>query len=384
MSRHHVIIGDGITAAAFLANVVARIGDTVTLIGPNVYRFGAGLTYLEHGTDQPWRLAYLLDQPNGAMGDGFVRWLERHWQTLYEEIALTQPYHIERWQPVLNEADLSRFDAPRAIYGRYVSERASEDMERLTGKGVTIRRITGLATQAARQGNRFRITLSTGEMILADSVDVATGGPANERFGPDSGPTAFTTLYGNETALFEALDAVPEVACIGASRQVLDLVQFLRSVRPDRGLTLRIIGSDSAEKLADDPAYQCLLREGRISEEPGVVTWVYAEAPGRVRVRLRRQDGMSQEFVLPLVVNTGGPGQHLALDLFVSGMIAEGWLRLNEDKTGIELGGDLEGEVPGLRYMSTAAMAIGGAKTDVCWLGLEALIQVMRARAAPQ
>ena len=71
--QHLAIIGDGAVAAAFLS--VARLvpGDRLTLIGPNVHRFGAGRFYADHDARHPWRLAYLLDRPDGEMREGFAK-----------------------------------------------------------------------------------------------------------------------------------------------------------------------------------------------------------------------------------------------------------------------------------------------------------------------
>ena len=60
-------------------------GDRLTLIGPTVHRFGAGRFYADHDARHPWRLAYLLDRPNGEMTEGFADWLAAEWPVLLPE-----------------------------------------------------------------------------------------------------------------------------------------------------------------------------------------------------------------------------------------------------------------------------------------------------------
>lgn len=174
--QHLAIIGDGAVAAAFLS--VARLvpGDRLTLIGPNVHRFGAGRFYADHDARHPWRLAYLLDRPNGEMTEGFADWLAAEWPVLLPEIAVAQPLHVRRWSEALSEGAFGDFAAPRAIYGRYLARRSSERLAKLVEDGVQVQLITGLATDLSRADDQFRITLASGEVIKADRVDVATGG----------------------------------------------------------------------------------------------------------------------------------------------------------------------------------------------------------------
>ena len=68
--------------------------------------------------------------------------------------------------------------------------------------GVQVRQRTALAIDLAKDEHGFRITLATGEVIRsADSGGRGHRGPSPQRFGADSGPTAFTTLYGNEQTI---------------------------------------------------------------------------------------------------------------------------------------------------------------------------------------
>ena len=381
VSRHLAVIGDGATAAAFLAATDARQGDQLTIIGPWVGRLGAGRVYADHGSGDAWRFGYLLDRPNGEMGGGFAGWLAGQWPEQRQEIAAYQPRHLARWHAALSAGDFDAFAAPRALYGRFLSEQSRTRLADLAETGVAIRLVPGIASDIAREGEMFRITLSTGEAIRADRVDVATGGPANQRFGSDAGPTAFTTLHGNERAIAEVLTPGQEVTCLGASPDVLDVLHFLRSVRPDDEMALRVIRGEKAPYLEADPDYRALKDAGRIVEEPGHVDWVYAEAPGQVRVRSRRADGERVERTVPVAINTAGAGEHLAVDLLISGLIAKGWLRLDEGRKGLVVRADLSAEMDGLRYLSSAVRRVGDTPLDGEPTGTAAMARLIRAGA---
>lgn len=240
--------------------------------------------------------------------------------------------------------------------------------------------VAGLASDIERQDSEFRITLAGGEVIRADRVDVATGGAGNQRFGSDSGPTAFTTLHGNEEAIAEVHQPGWEVACLGASADVLDVMQFMHAALPVRKPRLRILGDAAESGLAGDPMLRAWMREGRIEVMPGVVTWVYAEEAGKVRVRLQQTDGTISEVVVPLVVNTAGPGDQLALDFVTSGMVSRGWLDLDEDKRGVAVGSGFAGRVDGLRYASSAVRRLDGSDWDACAVDPDGLVRLMRAK----
>lgn len=94
----------------------------------------------------------------------------------------------------------------------------------------------------AKQGDSIRITLQNGEALIADSVDVATGGPSNQRYGADAGSTAFTRLYGNEDAIDSAISKGKyAVTCLGANAAMLDVLRFLQSVMPERDIRMQVI-----------------------------------------------------------------------------------------------------------------------------------------------
>jgi len=53
MQNHHVIIGDGVTAAEFATTHRCVAGDTITIIGPNVENLSRGVAYAKAPADAP-------------------------------------------------------------------------------------------------------------------------------------------------------------------------------------------------------------------------------------------------------------------------------------------------------------------------------------------
>lgn len=443
--HHHLIIGDGASAAALAETLALRSGDQLTILGANAGQFGRGLAYADHPGHAPWRYAYLLNSPSGAFGEGFVEWFEANWGDIRPRIAAYQPRWLEFAADHLAAGDFGAVFAPRAIFGDYLAEIGRGTLAKHVEAGVKVQQRTGLTTDLAKDEHGFRITLATGEVIRADRVDVATGGPSPQRYGADSGPTAFTTLYGNEQAIAEVLRPKQEVTCLGGNAAMLDVLRLMQSVMDEQDIRLRVItrGSEpepliwtrprkaavtprltgpyrdaeallaavdaeiaafraesatmaelrpgylswaaetglrallpslterrkvmpqlerrfrrgTHDSLAD---YARLRAAGQIVEERGEITWVYAEAEGKTRIRLKRVDtDTTDEIVVPIVINTSGAGDQLPVDLLASGLIRNGWLRMNETKTGLIVGPGLETEVEGLRYLSPAVTEIG-------------------------
>lgn len=443
--HHHLVIGDGASAAALAGAVQLGRGERLTIVGADAGQLGRGLAYRDDRPVAPWRYAYLMNSPSGAFGDEFVGWFEKNWREIREKIATYQPRWLDFAAENLDAGDIGAVFCPRAVFGDYISKIARESLARHAQSGVDVQIRTALASDLARTEHGFLITLATGEVIRADRVDVATGGPVPQRYGADAGPTAFTTLYGNEAAIAEVLQPGQEVTCLGGNAAMLDVLRFLQSVMDERDIRLRVINRGAAPepliwkrpraaavepKLAgpyatadallsamdaeiarfraagatmaelrpgylewagacDMPTllpdiaerrrlmpqlerrfrrgthdslvdYARLRNAGQIVEDRAEITWVYAEAAGKVRIRLKRVGaGRQEEIVTPLAINTSGPGDQFAVDLFTSGLIRNGWLRMNETKTGLCVGPGLETEVKGLRYLSPAVTEIG-------------------------
>ena len=466
--HHHLIIGDGASAAALAETLVLTSGDQLTILGANAGQFGKGMAYADHPSAAPWRYAYLLNSPSGAFGESFVEWFEANWGDIRSRIAAYQPRWLDFAADHLDAGDFGAVFAPRAVFGDYLAEIGQGILAMHAEAGVRVQQRTALATDLAKDEHGFRITLATGEVIRADRVDVATGGPSPQRFGADSGPTAFTTLYGNEQTIAEVLRPGQEVTCLGGNAAMLDVLRLMQSVMDEQDIRLRVItrgskpeqliwarprkepvtpkltgpyrdadallaavdaeiaafrakGASMAElrpgylgwaaergletllpslserrkvmpqlerrfrrathnSLAD---YARLQAAGQIVEEHGEITWVYAETERKTRIRLKRAGTRTnEEITTSVVINTSGPGDQLAMDLLTSGLIRNGWLRMNETKTGLIVGPGLETEVEGLRYLSPAVTEIGA---EVLAFPLEDVSALAaRAKAANQ
>ncbi len=239
--RHQLIIGDGASAAALAKSPPLIAGDTLTILGSNAAQLGRGLAYDDHAGGAPWRYAYLMNSPSGAFGDEFVNWFESNWDGIRPMISSYQPRWLEFAKDHLAAGDFGAVFAPRNVFGDFLAEAARGALADHVSNGVTVEKRTALANDLARDAHGFRITLATGEVIRADRVDVATGGPSPQRFGADSGPTAFTTLYGNEDAIAEVLRPGQEVTCLGGNAAMLDVLRFMQSVMDEQDIRLRVI-----------------------------------------------------------------------------------------------------------------------------------------------
>lgn len=248
--RHHAVIGDGATAAEFAGTTLLERGDTLTIIGPGVGALGRGLAYADVPEDQPWRDAYLLNSPSGVVDPDFADWMVETWPAVVRRMTGRRPDWLGFGQRHIEAGDFAALFAPRAIVGDYLSARSAAMLQDLAARGVTVTRRHALATDLARHGDGFRITLAGGETVVADTVDVATGGPAVQRFGSDAGPTAFTTLYGNEDAIAPLLSRGREIVCLGANAAMLDVLRFAQAVLGDGNVRLTVI---SASRLMPEP-----------------------------------------------------------------------------------------------------------------------------------
>jgi len=171
--------------------------------------------------------------------------------------------------------------------------------------------------------------------------------------------------YDTAEALLDAVDAeITRLRAAGADmaalrpgfRRVLDGGGFARLL-PDPAERQRIgarlerrFRRGTHDSIAQ---FQRLRQANRIGCLTGPIDRVYAEAPNWVHVWLSGQ----RKLVVPLVVNTSGPGNQLGVDLMTTGLIRRGWLRL--EAGGIATRDGLQAEVAGLRYLSPALTRIG-------------------------
>jgi hypothetical protein len=122
--------------------------------------------------------------------------------------------------------------------------------------------------------------------------------------------------------------------------------------------------------------FQRLREAGQVRLVQGRVTRVWARAPGEVEIRLT---GPDREIVAPLVVNCAGAGDQRAFDLLTTGLLRNGWLRMEQASGGIAVGEGLETEVPGLRYLSPAVTELGARVMPLPLYDLAGLRALVRA-----
>ncbi len=203
------IVGGGCAAAFLLAELAAR--DTaadVTVIEP-ASRIGPGGAY---STPDP---QHLLNVRAGVLGasandpDGFVRWLREHGV----------------------DSTSAQFQ-PRARYGDYLADVASDAIERMRERGRSVEHRRARAI-GIRRPERLEVQLDDESTIVADHVVVAIG-PAPSRL-----PDSIRELAGDrgidDPWSAEALTAVPVGATtllIGMGLTAVDLALTTCTVDP--------------------------------------------------------------------------------------------------------------------------------------------------------
>ncbi|MBM1222314.1 FAD/NAD(P)-binding protein [Ponticoccus sp. SC2-23] len=243
--RHHAIIGDGATAAAFATHVPLDPGDGLTIIGPGPApgQFGRGLAYPDPGRGCLWRDAYLLNSPAEAVEPDFVPWVRERWDRIFPRISAV-PGWVALNTGHLQAMDIAAMFLPRSIFGDFLVERAEAGLERQEARGVILTRIGTRATGIEQAETGFRVPLSDGAQIEADSVDVATGAPRQ------GGRLGFA-LHGNEDAILDRLRPGAPIVCIGANATMLDLIRLIRCklCRDDVDLTILTLSGRLPEPL---------------------------------------------------------------------------------------------------------------------------------------
>jgi uncharacterized NAD(P)/FAD-binding protein YdhS len=136
----------------------------------------------------------------------------------------------------------------------------------------------------------------------------------------------------------------------------------LNAILPDRaeqrhlqvGLEPRFRRGTS-DSIAD---FDRLHTAGQIEILQGCVEAVTPAAPSGAIVTYRAA-GRTGQLHAPLVINTSGPRDPLALDPLARRLLGDGILRANPDRTGLILRDGLRTELDGLRYLSPVVTEIG-------------------------
>ncbi|WP_147125189.1 FAD/NAD(P)-binding protein [Shimia ponticola] len=230
--EHRVIIGDGVTAAAFVETAQLKAGDHLTVIGPNADGLGRGIAYAAETEETPWRYAYLLNSPADDIDPDFGGWLEDRWDALRDMMQGRSPNWVAAAQPLVDRGDIRGLNVPRAVYGDFLEERATSALEVHRANGVTVQFINAAADRLEQTSDGFSV--HAGEQIVhATSVDVATGGPATQRIPGDDGPYSAPTLFGQEPRIAEHIRRGAEIWCIGTNATMLDTLRLCQSLIPE-------------------------------------------------------------------------------------------------------------------------------------------------------
>ncbi|MEL6684417.1 MAG: FAD/NAD(P)-binding protein [Pseudomonadota bacterium] len=238
MGRRHVVVGDGITAAAFVEHCDLAAGDHLTVLGQNASQLGRGAAYAAQDPADPWCYAYLLNSPADDIDPAFARWLERNWAGLRDTMRGRQPDWLAAAQPLLDRGDTYGLNAPRAFYGNFMQEQMASVFAALRKRGVTITLHDAKAVSLSQLATHMQLTTDSGDLLDADSIDIAPGGPATQRFPGDDGPFSAPTLFGQEARIAEHIKAEAEIFCIGANATMLDVLRLCQSLIPDDDLNI--------------------------------------------------------------------------------------------------------------------------------------------------
>jgi len=231
MHRHHVIIGDGITAAEFATTRTVRAGDSITVIGQNVHELGRGVAYASTPSDAPWRYAYLLNSPVRSVDTEFANWLEEHWEYVATCMAGRSPDWLSAAHYYVNAGQHASLNAPREFFGDFFHARTMGKIKALRAEGIQVHLIQAQVERIECSDTGLTVVTSDNKVIQAHSVDVASGGPQNQRIVGDDDEHSFPALFGNEYTIADKLSSGGHIVCIGAAAAMLDLLRFCQSIQ---------------------------------------------------------------------------------------------------------------------------------------------------------
>ena len=298
-THHHVVIGDGATAAAFAESAPLGPGDRLTVIGRDIGNLGRGLAYGDHAPDAPWRYAYLLNSPSAAVLPEFADWMGARWDDVAANMAGRKPDWLGFGAAHIAAGDHAALFAPRAIFGDYLTDLLNTGLDRHRARGVQVELMSGDVRAVEPSNTGFRIALSNGTGIEATRVDVAPGAPTMDSFCTDAGPGAFTMLYGREEAIRERLRPGAQVVCIGANAAMLDVLRFLQTLMDDADIRMTVI---TATGLKPEPLIWTRPRKPAVTPQidgPFETCAAFLQALDDEIVRLRRDQGATMSELRP-------------------------------------------------------------------------------------
>ena len=228
--QRHVIVGDGITAAAFADGLNLKAGDELVVIGDHATQLGRGIAYAEGDKNAPWYNAYLLNSPADDIDPKFARWLEENWTRLAPRMEGRKPDWLGAAQALLERGDIYGLNAPRSFYGEFMQEQVANLLDELGEKEVSVSLIDDRALSIDQENDMLMIATERNSTIAANSADVAPGGPSTQRFPGDNGPHSAPTLFGNEERIAEHIHSGAEILCVGANATMLDALRLCQSL----------------------------------------------------------------------------------------------------------------------------------------------------------
>lgn len=240
----HVVIGDGVTAAAFVEQAQLSAGDHLVVIGPNADALGRGVAYAAETAKGPWRYAYLLNSPGDDLDVDFAKWAEVHWNDIRATMAGRSPNWLERAAEMVAAGDIQGLNFPRSIYGDYMQARMAAVLADHRRAGVKTAILRDRVVDVRRTGAGLEVALSGGETVLADRVDIAPGAPAAQRFDGDDGAYSAPSLYGYEDRIAAQVHAGAEVFCIGTNASMMDVLRLFQSVVAEDRINLHACSPD--------------------------------------------------------------------------------------------------------------------------------------------
>ncbi|MBM7068576.1 FAD/NAD(P)-binding protein [Actibacterium sp. 188UL27-1] len=232
----HLVVGDGITALAFVENCALKPGDALVVLGGQASELGRGVAYGKGDPGTAWRYAYLLNSPADDIDPAFARWLSDRWSTVEETMTGRAPNWMNAAKPLVAAGDIFGVNAPREFYGDFMREQAEATVDGLRRRGVQVAFVDDRATGLDVTADGVRVSTQIGQKIHARSVDVAPGGPSTLRIDGDDGRFSAPTVFGQEERIAEQIKAGAEIFCIGGNAAMLDVLRLCQSLIPDAQL----------------------------------------------------------------------------------------------------------------------------------------------------
>ncbi|WP_186766253.1 FAD/NAD(P)-binding protein [Phaeobacter marinintestinus] len=229
-THHHVVIGDGLVALEFVSNLSLRRGDRLSVIGPQVVQLGRGIAYAQAPKDAAWRYAFLLNSPSDGLDPEFTDWMRDRWGDIQDTMHGRRPDWLASAKPYLARDDIGALNPPREIYGDYLRQQAQGVLDRLKRTGVQVSQVSETVVDLKVSPYGFDVLLHSGDVLSAETVDVAIGGPSNQRFQGDDGPNRYPQLSGNEQDIADRLRPGLSVCCIGSNATMLDALRLCQAV----------------------------------------------------------------------------------------------------------------------------------------------------------